>query len=193
MAFRGIPHGRMRELPYDRQGPHREPPHRLHTSDTALNIRMSQESPPQWGPGRQRAYPFRIWVKELRKWVTMCKAPKEKQALLVYAQLQGVASAQIQSWLNAYVSGISRFERRNKRLEAGNRAFRRSEWKKKLEIKRQEALLDQMAKLQIETRIFGRHGDYRRREQGPRKGKGKGHGKSPVSYTHLTLPTKRIV
>ena len=164
---RGFQHGRMREIPWDRQTPNRMPPHRMHTSETAINERMSQDMPPQWGPQRQRDYPFRRWKQEIKKWTQVTKVHKEKQGALVYSVLQGTASSHVQSWL----SDPTNEDRRKERLRKGNRKYRIAEWNLKLKVKQEEALIAKLADLQIEHDLYGPGGNPTHRNA---KGGGKG-------------------
>ena len=154
---RGFQYGRAREIPYDKQTVYNTPAHRVHTSETSINQRYSQEIPPQWGPHRQHGegYPFRRWKEEVRRWVEVNRVTEDKRGHLLFTVLQGIAFDTANAWLTI----PNREERRRERLRRGNRKYRIKRWNERLSKKFEELQLAKLAELQVEIEYFGEGGD----------------------------------
>ena len=118
--------------------------HNSYSGDNALNVIMSTDHPPYWGPHKQGELPYFQFVQLVKEWVRACKVDEEKQADIVYHHLQGVAKSTISNWLD----DPAKTDRRTMRMKKGNMKHRNKKYKERLkemeekEKMREEAILN---------------------------------------------------
>ena len=125
--------------------------HRIRTGENAINSRMSFDLPPEWGPHRG-GYTYTRWVAEVKEWKTITKIAQENQGTALYSQLQGVAKNRVETWL--YNNSNTR-DRRNLRIQKGNRKHRIQEFNRKLAKQREDQMLRMQAQMETEHMIWG--------------------------------------
>ena len=93
------------------RNPHRGPPvnyqvpipnrlyQEFHHGESALNVKMSTESPPNWGPHMQNQLSYFQWSQLVLDWCRACKHDEGKQAEILFHHLEGTAKSKISAWL----------------------------------------------------------------------------------------------
>ena len=134
---------------------HRPPTHPVHiptrqwphtdSGDNALNVKMSLDTPPDWGPHLAYQLPFFQYDKLVREWVRACKIDEEKQGDIMYHHLQGVAKSKIENWLEH----PDKKKRRTERMKKGNMKYRAKRYKEKIEEQEERERIREVASLSV--------------------------------------------
>ena len=115
---------RQRPANYPQYVPTRNHPY-SYSGENALNVKMSTESPPDWGPHKQGDLPYFQYVQLVQEWCRACKVDEEKRAEIVYHHLEGVAKSKISNWLDDPKTR----DRRTLRMKKGNMKYRSKQYK----------------------------------------------------------------